>query len=250
MLGNMEISYSILPLAIFSFYYFFENKSIKFLFYAIFSSLMIVIIGSRGALLCIVMFFILYAITNFKKNLVVTTLIIVLGISFLFNYDKIINQAIYILDYYNIGSRTLAKFANGDITNDTGRSRLHEVAIENLDKKPLIGLGLGVERIVINKEVNNMEKDMSSSYSHNLIIEILAQYGYIIGGIVILCLGYLIIRAFIKGKKIERDFIIVLFSMEIIRLFLSSSYLLSPLFFLLLGGCFNIIDKEKVKGEK
>lgn len=245
MLGNMEISYSILPLSIFSFYYFFENKSIKFLLMAILSTLTIVVVGSRGTVLCIMAYLLLYAITNMKKNIILIVILTIMAVGAFYNYDKIIDGTIEMLANYNIYSRTLAKLQKGEIADDTGRGKIKEVAIENLENKPLLGLGLGVERIYINKEINNMNRDMSSCYPHNLIVEILVQYGYIVGGIIITYLSYLLLETIIKGNKVERDFVIIFFSMEIVRLFLSSSYISSPLFFLLLGGCFKIIYKKK-----
>lgn len=180
MLGNMEISYSILPFIIFSFYTFLENKSIKYLIYALITTSIVVIVGSRGTILCIGIFFILYLALNMKKHFVIIVSLIVLLILGIINYDLILERTISILNSYGIGSRTLVKLQNGEITNDTGRGRIHDVAWKYLDKAPLTGLGLGVERIYINKEINNMTKDMTSSYPHNLFIEILAQFGYVL----------------------------------------------------------------------
>ena len=247
MFGNMEISYSILPLAIFSFYNFFKDKKFKYLMYATISTLVILILGSRGTILCVAIFILLYTLFNIKRNIIIVSSLIIVSIMLLFNYNQIIDSSIQLLDYYGMSSRTLIKLRDGEITYDNGRKNIQEVAMEKLDENPLFGLGLGVERIYINDEINNMMKDMTSSYTHNLFIEILVQFGYFIGGIIIIYLIFLCIRAFLKAEKLEKDFIIIFFSMEIVRLMFSSSYLLSPLFFLLLGKSFNIVYRKKEK---
>ena len=94
-----------------------------------------------------------------------------------------------------------------------------------------------------------MQKDMGSAYPHNFIIEIMVQYGYVIGSIILFYLLYLLIKSLIKSNTIERELLIIIFSTEIIRLMVSSSYLRSSLFFLWLGLSINIVYRRK-KNEK
>ena len=245
MSGNMEISYSILPLSIISIYFALKQKKIQYLLSFIFSAIIILGIGSRGPILCIAVFVILYLLADFKKNKITILIVGVATCLVFFNYTTILNELIDICKEYNINSRTLYKIRDGTIDDDTGRGDIQNVAFQQLNEHPILGTGIAVERIKINKLV--MNKDMGSCYPHNLLIEILVQYGYIIGTGIILYLGYLFIKSIQKGNQSERELVIILFATEIIRLMLSSSYLRSSLFFLWLGLSINIVYRKRRK---
>lgn len=250
MTGNMEISYSILPLVIFSLDIFFKDKKIKYLLYSILGALIILFCGSRGPLLCILIYMIVYFIMDFKRQKHLIILLSIISVIFTLNFNFIVDTTISILKNFNIESRTLYKLKNGDIMNDTGRSIIYDIAFDELNDHPITGVGLGVERIKINEKKYNFNKDMSSCYPHNLFIEVLVQYGYIIGIILILVFLNLIIKSYRKANFDERRILISFFSIEVVRLMISSSYLISPIFFMYLGLCVNIINRKKAENEK
>ena len=245
--GNMEISYSILPLCILSLYFSLKCKKTKYIVSFIISILIIIGVGSRGPLLCILAFFILYLMNNFNKNKILIFVFIIISAVLIFNYNAILDGLIEICQKYEINSRTIYKIKNGTIKDDNGRIDIQKSAIEQLNDSPFFGTGIGVERIKINNEV--MRKDIGSSYPHNFIIEIVTQYGYIIGSLIIIYLIYLFIKTLLQSNIKEKEFIIILFSVEIVRLMLSSSYLRSPLFFLWLGSIVNIVYRRRVNEE-
>lgn len=250
LIGNMEISYSILPLAIFSLYIFIEDKKIINLLIFVISFFIIVSFGSRGPLLCLLVYLILFLIMNLKKHKWLFGLLIILSVFTVFNFKTILYKSIDFLAAHNVESRTLYKIKNGDITNDTGRSRIHQVVYELIDQHQAIGVGLGVERITINEKIYAMNKDMSSCYPHNLFLELIVQYGLFIGIILSFSIVFLIIKAMLKAKGKRRDFLIILFSIEFIRLMISSSYIVSILFFYLIGISIAYIQNNGGKNEK
>ena len=249
MLGNMEISYAILPLLIFYLYLFFKERNLKSLMLSFMLFVLLIVVGSRGPLLCIAAFIIMYLLSNMRKNKILTLLITVLILFVSFHFDSILQYSIEILNENNLNSRTLIKIRNGDISNDTGRSYIYDVVKNELEENPILGIGLGVDRIVINNKIYSMTKDMSSCYPHNVILEILVQYGYFIGGATLLVISYLILKAFFISDTDGRNIIIYFFATEIVRLFISSSYIVSPITFMLIGICYSII-KEKKKNEE
>lgn len=238
MLGNMEISYTILPLLLLSLLIFLNEKKIKFLMIALFSCTIVIIMGSRGTLLCIASFLIMYYIINFKKEFFHVIIIVTLLIGIIWNFNNILAITINKFESWGISSRTLYKLQNGDILNDTGRGKIQEVVIESLNEHPILGLGIGGERIPVNDKIYKMTKDMSTCYPHNLIIEIIAQYGYFVGAILITFLIGLFINTIKNTSGNERNIFLLLISQEVIKLFVSSSYMISPMFFLVLGICF------------
>ncbi len=238
MLGNMEISYTILPLLLLSLLIFLNEKKIKFLMIALFSCTIVVIMGSRGTLLCIASFLIMYYIINFKKEFFHVIIIVTLLIGIMWNFNNILAITINKFESWGISSRTLYKLENGDILNDTGRGKIQKVVIEALNEHPILGLGIGGERIIVNDKIYKMTKDMSTCYPHNLIIEIIAQYGYFVGIMLIVFLIGLLVNTIKNTNGNERNILLLLVSQEIIKLLVSSSYIISPMFFLVLGICF------------
>lgn len=246
MTGNMEISYSILPLTIFSLYLFLNEYNIKYLILFVFSGGIIVFYGSRGPLLCIAIFLLSYILLNLKNHKFILICLVSGVMFFAFNFDTILRTTTQVLYEHNIESRTLFKLLNGDFTDGTGRETIYSVVFDEIKNEPLLGVGLGGDRIIINKQIYNFNKDMSSSYPHNLFLEILLQYGMIIGTFFSIFIILIIIMAFIKGNKQEKNLILILFSTEFIRLMISSSYMVSVLFFLMLGFCINIIKTKQL----
>ena len=244
MLGNMEISYSILPTAIFSAYDVLKSKSFKNILYFASSTVLIFLVGSRGPLLCIFAFIILYSLLQSKFKVKILISILLIFSAFIVFRTDTLQTFRNTLAEHNIYSRTLDKFLTGSISDDTGRSKIQKIVIEDLNNNLITGTGIGGERIKINFERYDMKKDMSSCYPHNLILEILVHYGMIVGTTIIITIFILSIKAFKKGRSQERDMIIIIFSMEIVRLFISSSYTMSPLFFLYLGLIYSIIKRS------
>lgn len=237
MYGNMEISYSILPLGVFSFYVFMNDKNFKSLIYFLVSLVIIVAVGSRGPLVCILLYILAFMILNAKKHKILTLAFFGLILFITLNFQSIILQTIKIFEGYNIPSRTLYKIIEEDFADGTGRTNIYEVTFDLLNNHPVLGVGLGVERITINYVFNNMEKDMSSCYPHNIILEILVQFGYFIGLTIIFFIIFVIYKAFSKSNLLEKNVLIIFGIMEGVRLMISSSYLLSPVIFMFFGFC-------------
>jgi hypothetical protein len=139
---TMFFSYSILPITLFHINEWFAKYKNFHLFIFIFEISMIVLRGSRGALLCVAVFFIIKFL-YLKIEIILKTTIISIGslmvIVFVINFDKI---GKFVLNYFNkIGyySRTITLFFSGSITYDAGRSKLTEYYINLIKQKPVFG---------------------------------------------------------------------------------------------------------------
>ena len=85
---------------------------------------------------------------------------------------------------------------------------------------------------------------MSTCYPHNLAIEIIVQYGYFIGTMLIIFLIGLLVNTIKNTSGNERNIFLLLVSQEVIKLLVSSSYIISPMFFLVLGISFNKLRRK------
>ena len=100
----------------------------------------------------------------------------------------------------NIGltSRTLEMLAKGDIANDTGRIEIYEKLLEKLNCHPLTGLGaFGGESVV--------------GLSHSLYLDIFANFGYIVGSVLIIALFVGIVVICIRDRKTSRAVLLLIF---------------------------------------
>ena len=123
-----------------------------------------------------------------------------------------------------INSRTLTQLLNQTFFDDSGRSTIQETVIANIG---LLPKGLYYDRIVAN-----------GSYTHNLFLEILLEYGYLLGGAIIAWLCFRMIKSVfsIKGDTAASVFMYSLVGSGFFKLMFSSSYLLNePGFWLLIG---------------
>lgn len=126
-----------------------------------------------------------------------------------------------------LSTRILEKFISGEIGHDSYRGALRDklyAVLENGDH--FWGLGaFGCRNYDI-------------LYPHYLPLDFICTYGYLIGYILLSLLFAFVAWAFwiTRGKRAQ-EFILYLFSIGIIKLFLSSSFILEPYFFMLIGFC-------------
>ena len=246
-IDDMALSYGFLPATIISLYVFFTHKKPLHLLNVIYSLFVIITNGSRGPVLCIVVFILLFLIFNIKKNRLLVICLTTLFIILYANSQKALVWFLTTLSKYGFTSRTLIKLQEGTILSGTGREAIQKVTFDLISNNPITGVGIGVDRIIIFSEIyiaRGMHDKLSTSYPHNLFIELLAQYGVIVGGIFILLILLILIMSLLRGNESERNMIIIFIGIGFVPLMVSSSYLLSQYFFYLLGLAVNIVFKE------
>ena len=73
-------------------------------------------------------------------------------------------------------------------------------------------------------------------YVHDLFLEIWSHYGLLVGSVFIVTLLFLVIIMFrSKKNQLKYLFISIFFSTGFVRLLLSSSYLIEPSFYVMIG---------------
>ena len=191
------------------------GKNLVYLLIFIIDFAFIIIIGSRGPMLCFSIFFLLYLLfynnSNPKTRFFKAVLLILL-ISFVLFSDHLLA----VFNKYGIYSRNLNKIISGSLLSDSGRSEIYDLTISRIEDNALFGIGVG-------GELSYMK-----SYPHNIFLELLLHYGLFAGGLI--CLIILVATA--KSLYISRfncSFEVVLLCSGFIPLLLSGTYLQSPL---------------------
>jgi len=191
------------------------------------SLLIILALGSRGALMCIGAFAILKLIKQvsrltYKNIMLYLLLFFVIFISLIF-WDGILEYIYNFLLRYGIKSRSIILFLQGEIYL-SGRDILYKNVIKEILNNPLLGIGLSGDRRVL-----------GGIYVHNIFIEILSNFGVVLGSYIIILLIYVVIKSLLREKSRKYNIIIIWISIGFIHLLVSSSYLIDFKFWIMIG---------------
>ena len=241
----MVFSYDLLVPTSFLYSLFFTQKNKFAACVALLSSIIIFISGARGALLCLGVVIVLLIIMNTFKSLKQTMKVftIISGVIFLvaINFGKIISGLSSFLATFNIRSRTIDLILSQEFFNQSGRDVLAQTLLEYIKNNVFIGAGLYGDMAVTVGIFSN-----EGSYAHNIFIELLVQFGMIVGITIFISIIALMLYSFLKNKnKLVKSLIIVFSSSGFIKLFFSASYLQEPFFWALIGFCIFSINYSK-----
>lgn len=203
----------------------FDKFSTKAFIVAGLSFVVILSIGSRGAVLCILVFvFLKYIKRNYEK-IWLNISILVVGV---FCLDGILQFLNNVFLRYGIRSLTIARFLEKGV-DLTGRDSLLKLVIAEIKNKPIFGIGIAGDRSVLD-----------GAYVHNILIEILSNFGMILGSMILMVLFILIIKSLFTKNMAEYGLVVVWISLGFVSLMVSDSYLENIRFWIFLGLLINI----------
>ncbi|WP_163583214.1 O-antigen ligase family protein [Gracilibacillus saliphilus] len=224
---SMALSYYMLLPALINMDELLSKFSIKSFIILLGSLIVILALGSRGAMICVVIFTILKLI-KFEHRLTIKSF---LGYSFilfgggivLINFEKILTSIYELLLNYGINSRSIKLFLGDDI-HLSGRDGLYEKVLKEISLYPLLGRGIGSDRIII-----------GNGYVHNILLEILINFGVIIGSIIISIILLMLLKILFEKNNLNYNIYIIWIAFGFIHLMVSSSYWSDQKFWILLG---------------
>ena len=226
---NMWAAYQVLPHVLFMIWTTLEKFRLWKVITSILGVLFLLSCGTRGPFVCIAFFCIIYFFFYMKfkgaiyiKIGIVTTIFILL-----INLKPIISFLVKTLTGLQLSTRILEKIVTGELGNDSYRSILRDKLYSVMEEGEHFW-GLGVFGC----------RHYDIIYPHFLPLDFFCTFGYFIGSILLIFLFLLIGWAFwvTKGQKVQ-VFILYLFSISIIKLMLSNSFVLEPYFYMLIGVC-------------
>jgi hypothetical protein len=235
----MVFSYNMLVHTIYLFIDFVEHKKLSDGMVSILGLIMIFIGGARGPIIIFIYTIIIYFLLRKEglyKKVIGVFLLIVTVIIIYSNFENIIRWLIYIADVNSIDSRTLKMIIDNNFFDSSGRDKIYELLINSIS---LLGTGLYGDRAI------------SGFYAHNVIIELLVQFGYTIGPLIILMLVIVIANGIVSKNKSIQNLSIIFISSGFLKLFLSGSYLnQEPCLYILLAlGVNSICLRRENKDE-
>jgi O-antigen ligase len=231
---SMSFSYYMLLPAIYFLNIILKKNSIKYLIAFIITLFLILLIGSRGAILCILIYFILFLSINIqkqkKRSLFLITGTMISIFIFWFYRENIINYLVQLNQLTGIKSRTLNLLLKNIYY--TGREHIYVIIKNKIIENPIIGIGLAGDRFYLN------------TYSHNIILEILSGFGIIIGTLIIIGLIFVVLKSILIKDKKKANVNLIWLTIGFIPLLLSGSYLISFPFWIYLGIALKSIIKK------
>lgn len=214
-------------IALLLYYSIFDSSIIDFVL-SIIGLISLLLYGSRGSLVTLLALLIIFLWLKIRNKK-----ILILGCIFLFVFTlfgpMFVSTIITKMINLGIDSRTIEKLINGNLFKSNDRIMIYEYLISIILKKPILGTGICGDRYFLPLRFTGTD----ATYAHNLFIEILVDYGLIIGSLLILLLLYIIIKFLFKEIDISRKaFFYVFFIIGFIQLMISRSWITEPNFFI------------------
>lgn len=235
---NQVYGFGFLFVAIIFTYTFFKEKKKKYAIFTLIVLSQILRYASRTAILAYGMYIILYLFFDEEGKYALQKKIIYavcIAIAFLFiTSDVFVNWLAEICARIGLSSKILDTFISGENELDGGRIWLWNSAIGYIKENPF-GLGAYADRYYW------------GVYVHNIFLEILMSFGWILGGAFIIMLILMIFNMLKEKKNMWRSLFLCFFSMAIIRLLLSYSFWYDENFWFMLA-VYVSYRKEKKKG--
>ena len=235
---NMYAAYQILPHVVFVLWSALEKVRIWKLAAVLGGVLFLLSCGTRGPLVCLGFFGAVYFFffMKFKGAMYVRTVIVIVGAVLAFNLREIVLYLAEMFTGLHLSTRILEKFIMGEMGNDSYRSVLRDKLYDVLNDGHFFGIGAFGTR------------NYDIIYPHYLPLDFACTYGYFIGYVLLVLLFALIVYATVVAEKgREQVFLVYLFSISVVKLFLSNSFILEPYFYFLIGACVKVVMDSRQK---
>ena len=220
--GAMGLSYKLLVPAVLVLYRLFKRFEIKYLALAAVLIGIMFLQGSRGPIISLICFAVLYQILNASKYrnrvLVNWAFLILLAVLFIVYLPDFLQWIANVSDKFGFRSKFLRVMLEGDFFTPNGRDVVAEGAIDIIRNNPL-GKGFFGERPIL------------GTYCHNIFLEFSVDFGLLFGSIFSLAYVLLIIKRFRTNNMSERMVLCILFCAFLIKLFFSGSFWTETVFF-------------------
>lgn len=244
---DMPQAYYVLPSVIYITWIALERFHIKDIFkLTVFSSVIFALLGfllessfgTRGPLVCIVLFIVIYVllIKKTKRSWLYRTIVLAIGVVAYSFLNEFLLFMAGVTSSLGMSDRifTLAldgTFTQGEASSDERRMIIDTIMKElsQNDSSSLLGHGF------------TGFWDKLGGYPHNVLYDILLTFGLVFGGIFIIYLLSLFLRSYINNRDVEvRGLFLVLLICGFIKLLMSNTFLSEPFFFMLIGYCTNV----------
>lgn len=235
---NMSAAYTFLPHLMMVTWHLLRNNNVVDAVVCLIGAVLLFGFGTRGPIFCMIIFvglFFLFSRTYKKQWLSILLIVVAVSMSIVYvNY--VFDTLSSTTSNLGLSNRIFDQYEAGMLNSDSGRDLIQNTVLDATRQSGFFGLGICGDRVAT-----------GDNYSHNLFVEIISSFGYTLGSLLIIALVLFLIMAWRSSKTQEqKGFYIVLLSFNM-HLLLSSSFMQTPLFFLMIGYCVRLIRDKKYK---
>lgn len=224
--ASMHLAYTYLPHVLYLIYFSFKKFNVINILLSIAGVFLIFSYGSRGPVLCIIVYIV--GLILFLRKLKHPVLVwITAGIAFILFYIYVEQIMLYLqlfLEELGMRTRIADKYLGEELGDSSGRNEFVQILMPVIRSGGLWGYGIcGSWQFI-------------GSYPHNLLLDLWVSFGMFPGSIVFMAILFIIIKGFHGcSSDQEKAFLFLLMVRGFIMLFFSYNYLENGFLFMLLG---------------
>ncbi len=237
---DMHSAYVLLPHVLMVLWHFMKKINIIDLAVVLLGLFLMMGYGTRGAVLCVVVFaglYFLFGIEGRKKWWYYLFVVAAASVA-IYTLNSLLEVLDIGIQQVGLSTRIINAYEQDMLDDDSGRGIVHSQIKNALSTSNVFGLGVCGDRVAT-----------GGQYSHNIVYEFLASFGYILGPFLLVVLALFIYKAFRScSSSDERGFLLLLIG-EAFHLLLSDSFLQNSHFFILIGFSAKLIYDGRIRRE-
>lgn len=235
---NMSLSYNMLQHVLLVSWITLKEMKLWQLPFMILGILLLLSLGTRGPLLCMIVFITTYVLffQQMKHKNTIRFMVITLAFVAITYLEQIALFFQALMIQYGMSTRIFDKYLNGEIEVSDARDYIKDTLYHELNCDTN-GLGFGLCG----------SYKYVGTYPHNMFLEFWFSFGWVIGSLLLLLLFSLMIKSSIacRHNRNQLVFLLLLVCGSIIKLQMSGTFLDEALFFMLIGFCINTLRNKK-----
>ena len=235
---DMGAAYRLLVCTLITINYAFSSKKIFPIVASLMGVFYTISMGTRGPLAVVIFFTAVCYLYHMKgstiKKIVIVGLIALAA-------GLVMNDAIYyafmsflsnILSSLHVSTRIVDMMLQGELAFNEDRQVIYDFLWDKLSEQPLTGYGAYAEWT------------FQIQGAHRVYIEILFEYGYILGGLILLLYGITLIKTYVSIKNVYQMEWFLIWSCYVLLRGIWGERFISFQVFFLLGFCLNMIREN------
>ena len=179
--------------------------------------------------------------SNYSKKGVVIILLSAIGLIFGLFYDEFLKLIHVMSTKVGFSTHLIDALSTNSIMQDKNREFLIENFIRSIKESPF-GYGVMGDRY-LSKSIYGIKP----MYPHNIFLEIMVNFGYVIGGLLCIVLVFTIVKWLMSKEQKKKKYIIVFVAASFVKLLVSGSYWNDQMFFMMLGFLFALRTEKNVR---
>lgn len=204
----------------------------------------LVSLGTRGTVVCFLVFILLMLLLFQKRKRPVLYISAFILVAIALVFSGLLEWLYDFAENFGLSLRVLDKLQSGSFGESSGRVLIAGRVWEYILLNPLTGMGIYSDRRVA-----------GGQYAHNILLELVIDFGVIVGLMLFVLLIVLILKAVLCVRRYEGNgeagiLLLTYICSGFVKLFLSGSYLNETTLFFLIGYCFIILREDKLNGLK